>query len=134
MNVLRQSGPEAVVEEVLAAEQGRLDAMRRHDVDAVEGFLSGDLDYVFSSGKMEGKDDVVTAMRSGALRYGEDLDERDLIVRAFSDTAVLLGILEIHIKNDSGDFHGLNRFTSHWVHENGSWTMSSWQSTSLPAD
>ncbi len=134
MNVVSRTGPTDVVAEVLAAEERRLAAMRANDADALESLLADDLHYVFSSGALQGRQEVVAAMRSGAgPRYGEDLDITDVEVRAFTDSAVLLGILEMHVRGDDGDFRGRNRFTMLWVRAGSGWALSSWQSTALAA-
>jgi len=108
--------------------------MRANDADALEVLLADQLRYVYSTGKVEGKAQVVDALRSGGGRYGPDLDIRDVEIRAFDDNAVLLGIFEIHVKGADSDFRGRNRFTMHWTREGSEWKLSSWQSTAIPDD
>ncbi len=131
MNVVQQSGPTEIVDAVLAREGERLAAMRANDADALEPLLADDLHYVFSSGAVQGKTEFIDVMRGGAgPQYGEDLDISDVEILAFPDNAVLLGILEMHIKGDPG-FRGRNRFTMHWVRTDADWKLRSWQSTGL---
>jgi hypothetical protein len=131
--LIRQTGPAEVVAQALEAEERRLAAMRDHDLDTLDELLSQDLRYTFSSGKVEGHADFMAGLRSGALRYGPDLGERDLEVVAYTDNAVILGILDLHIKTETNEFHAVNRFSAHWGLDDGQWRMLSWQSTTLPA-
>lgn len=133
MNVVQQSGPSEVIAQVLARETQRLAAMRANNVDALEDLLADDLTYVFSSGKADGKTQVLEAMRAGSPTYGPELDITDVDIRAFADSVVLLGIFEIHVKGGESDYRGRNRFTMLWTRRDGSWRLSSWQSTLVPA-
>lgn len=64
------SRPEAALS-LQAVENRRFDAMVRRDLDELRTLLSDDLQYVHSSGRAQGKAELLSDLRSGALVYRE---------------------------------------------------------------
>ncbi len=129
----KMSGDNAVATAVLAAEEQRLAAMRANDAKALAPFLADDLVYVFSSAIAEDKPGYLMAIDHGTMKYEADLHIRDVEVRAFSDCAVVMGVLDSHIALYGGRHHSVNRFTMLWVRNGAQWQMSTWQSTPVPS-
>jgi len=124
-----ETGNSDVIEAVKRAEEQRLNAMRTNDAATLKELLADDLVYVFSTGFVENKIGYLTALEAGTTKYEDDLHIRDVEIRAFSENAVLTGILESHILLDGERQHLVNRFTMLWVKNENNWQLSTWQST-----
>jgi hypothetical protein len=94
--------------------------------------LADNLIYVFSAGIVENKVGQLKAIEQGTVKYEDDLHIRNVEIRAFSENAVVIGILESHIVLNGERQHLVNRFTMLWVKNENKWQMSSWQSTGIP--
>jgi ketosteroid isomerase-like protein len=125
------SGNEIVAKAVLAGEEERLGAMRANDSKRLAPLLADDLVYVFSSAIVENKAGYLMAIDHGTMKYDEDLHIRDVEVRAFHDSAIVMGVLESSITLYGGPHRSINRFTMLWTPTgtDGAWQMSMWQST-----
>ncbi len=124
-----KTGNSEVIEAVKKANEQRLAAMRTGDAVALKDLLADDLVYVFSTGFVENKAGHLKAVEQGTAKYEDDLHIRDVEIRAFSENAVLTGVLETHILLDGERQHLVNRFTMLWVKNENNWQMSTWQST-----
>ena len=129
------TGIESVARAVLDAEEHRLDAMRANDAKALAPLLADDLVYVFSSAIVENKEGYLIAIDHGTMKYDRDLHIRDVEVRAFSDNAIVMGVLESRISLYGGPHHSVNRFTMLWTPTGieRAWQISTWQSTPVPS-
>ena len=121
-----------VAKAVEQANEQRLAAMRNSDATALKELLADNLVYVFSTGIVETKAGQLKAIEQGTVKYEDDLHIRDVEIRAFSENAVVIGVLESHIVLDGERQHLVNRFTMLWVKNENKWQMSSWQSTAIP--
>jgi ketosteroid isomerase-like protein len=121
-----------VAHAVEQANEQRLSAMRRGDVAALKELLADNSIYVFSTGMVETKAGQLKAIEQGTVKYEDDLHIRDVEIRAFSDNAVVIGVLESHLVLNGERQHLVNRFTMLWVKNANKWQMSSWQSTAIP--
>ena len=124
-----ETGNSDVIEAVKRSEERRLNAMRANDAATLKELLADDLVYVFSTGFVENKTGYLAALERGTTKYEDDLHIRDVEIRAFSENAVLTGVLETHILLDGERQHLVNRFTMLWVKNENNWQMSTWQST-----
>ena len=127
------TGNETVAMAVLAAEEQRLTAMRENDARQLAPLLADNLVYVFSSAIVENKEGYLMAIDHGTMKYDQDLHIRDVEVRAFNDSAIVMGVLESRISLYGGPHHSVNRFTMLWTPSgiDGAWQMSTWQSTPI---
>ena len=123
-----------VANAVEQANEQRLSAMRRGDAAALKELLADNLVYVFSTGIVENKAGQLKAIELGTVKYEDDLSIRDVEIRAFSENAVVIGVLESHLVLNGEREHLVNRFTMLWVKNEGKWQMSSWQSTAIPQE
>lgn len=121
-----------VADAVKQANAQRLAAMRKGDAAALNELLADNLVYVFSTGIVENKAGQLKAIEHGTVKYEDDLHIRDVEIRAFSENAVVIGVLESHIALNGERQHLVNRFTMLWVKNEFKWQMSSWQSTAIP--
>lgn len=121
-----------VIEAVKQANEQRLAAMRTDDAAALKELLADDLIYVFSTGIVENKAGHLKAVEQGTVKYEDDLHIRNVEIRAFSENAVVIGVLESHIVLNGARQKLVNRFTMLWVKNENKWQMSTWQSTAIP--
>lgn len=132
IKIKTEKGNADVIEAVKRANEQRLVAMQTGDAAALKELLSDDLVYVFSTGFAENKIGHLKAVEQGTVKYEDDLHIRDVEIRAFSDNAVLTGVLESHIVLNDERQHLINRFTMLWVKNEDKWQMNTWQSTAVP--
>lgn len=123
-----------VANAVEQANEQRLSAMRRGDAAALKELLADNLVYVFSTGIVENKIGQLQAIEHKTVKYEDDLHIRDVKIRAFSENAVVIGVLESHLVLNGERQHLVNRFTMLWVKNDNKWQMSSWQSTAIPQE
>ena len=123
-----------VAKAVEQANEQRLTAMRKGDAAALKELLADNLVYVFSTGFVENKAGQLKAIEQGTVKYEDDLHIRDVEIRAFSENAVVIGVLESHLVLNGERQHLVNRFTMLWVKNDNKWQMSSWQSTAIPQE
>jgi len=112
-------------------EQGKQAALKG-DSSFAEKYFAEDYVGIGGNGQMRTKAEVIQMYTSGALKY-EAIDERNVRIRAYGDTAVVN--TEATVKatlNDkpiSGDFRAI--FI--WVKSNGSWKQVAFQTTPIAA-
>ena len=123
-----------VVKAVEQANEQRLTAMRNGDAAALKELLADNLVYVFSTGFVENKAEQLKAIEQGTVKYEDDLHIREVEIRAFSENAVVMGVLESHLVLNGVRQKLVNRFTMLWVKKDNKWQMSSWQSTAIPQE
>jgi len=107
---------------VLAADDARLDAMARMDVDALAPILADELVFVHTNGHQDDKPAYLDALRSGRLRY-RALTRREPSVRVAGNTAILTGMLTIEATVRGEDHTAQARFLSVWTKDGSRWRM-----------
>jgi ketosteroid isomerase-like protein len=116
---------------VRAAEAARIQAFVSNDVPTLERLLADDLTYTHSSGLMDGKAQLIDALRSGRTRY-LSMTPDDVKVRIYGDVAVLTGRMAVRVNNNGQALDLQLRFTSAYVRHAGAWQFVAWQSTRVP--
>lgn len=120
-----------IAEKIKALDLERLAAAARNDVEAYEKFLADDLTYIHSSGKLDGKKELLESIKSGKTKYSK-FETKDVSVRAYGTAAIVNG--EAHVEVQVGEEKRTNHilFTDVWVKRAGKWQMVSWNATKLP--
>ena len=121
-----------IAQDVREVEKRRIQHMTGNDLTQLERVLSDDLIYTHSSGRVESKEQFLSALRSGEIKY-EAMDHEDVEVKVYGDTAVLTGRSEVKLKSKGEDRSFPIRFTLVYAKQEGQWRMVAWQSTRLPA-
>ena len=120
------------MDEILALEKRRIEAMTNQDAKALDEILADDLMYTHSGGRTETKAEFISnSTKAGGTRY-HGLTQEDVKVRQYGDTAILTGHGIVHVESNSGDRKFPIRFIDIYVKQDGAWRMVSWQSTKLP--
>ena len=117
---------------LLKADAARCSAMLAHDINALEPLLADDIVYTHSSAVVDTKQQYLSAMREGRLRY-LGIHPQDVNVRLYGTVAVMNGRAAMHVKVEGNEKHLDNLFQSVWVEREGRWQMASWASTLVPA-
>ena len=119
------------MDEIIALENRRIEAMIKQDTHALGEILADDLSYVHSTARVETKAEFIAALTSGKTRY-QSIDREDVKVRQFGDTAVVTGLAKFHVNANGNDIKFQVRFTDVYAKRDGVWRMVAWQSTKIP--
>lgn len=115
------------MDEIIALENRRVEAMVKGDVKALGEILADDLIYTHSSAKIDTKVSFIEAISSGRSNY-KSVERKDVKVSQYGDTAVVTGHAEFHV----GDNKFAARFIDVYAKRDGAWQMVAWQSTKVP--
>jgi len=115
------------MDEIIALENRRVEAMTKGDANALDEILADDLIYTHSTARIDTKASFIEAITSGRSNY-RSVERKDVNVRQFGDSAVVTGHAKFHV----GDNKFEARFIDVYAKRNGSWQMVAWQSTKLP--
>lgn len=115
------------MDEIIALENRRVEAMTKGDANALDEILADDLIYTHSTARIDTKASFIEAITSGRSNY-RSVERKDVNVRQFGDSAVVTGHAKFHV----GDNKFEARFIDVYARRNGSWQMVAWQSTKLP--
>ena len=115
------------MDEIIALEDRRIEAMTKGDVQALEEILADDLIYTHTTAKIDTKSSFIEAISSGCSNY-RSVEREDVKVRQFGDSAVVTGQAKLHV----GDNKFEAEFIDVYAKRNGAWQMVAWQSTRLP--
>ena len=119
------------MDEIIALENRRTEAMINQDVPVLEEILADDLSYTHSTARMESKAEFIAALTSGRTEY-RSIDRKDVRVRQYGDTAVVTGQAKMHVSGNGRDNRFEIRFLNVYAKRQGVWQMVAWQSTKLP--
>jgi ketosteroid isomerase-like protein len=126
--------PDRIRDEVLQAENARVQAVLKADLAALDPMLASDLTYCHASGVVDEKKQLLDKIKSGELKY-EAFQHRDQAVRVYGNTAVLTGVTALRLGAPAQGGTALDavmRFTAVYVKQNGRWQLVAWQTTRLP--
>ena len=115
------------MDEILALEDRRIEAMIKGDVKALEEILADDLIYTHTTARLDTKASFIEAIASGRSNY-KSVERKDVEVRDLGDTAVVTGQARFHVGNNKFEA----RFIDVYAKRDGAWQMVAWQSTRLP--
>ncbi len=123
--------PGGVEADVLRADDGRFDAMKRGDWAALDAALAEDLTYVHSTARLESKAEHVANLRAGKPHY-RGIAPRDRKVRVHGGVGVVNGVSEMHVENAGEEQRFTVRYLAVYTLAGGHWRMIAWQSTRQP--
>lgn len=113
---------------LLAAEDARFRAMIVADRKGMERWLDEDLEYVHSTGVVEGRDQLIKAIASRRMRYlAVEPVERYVSILA-RGVALVHGIARFRVSAGEGPEDLLLHYTAVYVERGGDWRLRSWQS------
>ena len=115
------------MDEILALEDRRIEAMTSGDIKTLGEILADDLIYTHTTARLETKGSFIEAIVSGRTNY-KSVERKDVEVRNLGDTAVVTGQARFHVGNNKFEA----RFIDVYAKRNGAWQMVAWQSTRVP--
>lgn len=122
---------EETEESIRQVEHHRLQAMIHLNFAALDSILAEELTYTHTNGRVDGKSQLLSAMRSGSLRY-ESIEFVEAQIRIYGAAAVVTGTASMKVKTGNQQLSFQARFTDVYVKQNSLWKMIAWQSTRIP--
>jgi ketosteroid isomerase-like protein len=119
------SGIEA---EVLRADDGRFEAMRKGDWVGLDAALADDLVYVHSTARQESKAEHIANLRAGKPHY-RGIAPRDRRVRIHGGVGIVNGVSDMHVERDGKENRFTVRYLAVYAKAGANWRMVAWQST-----
>lgn len=115
---------------IIELDRQRMAALARMDIAAASEFLSDDLVWTHTSGRVDSKESQIASMELGEIVYSR-YDPLDMKAQEYGDFVVLTGKADIHV-NFRGTLYPLDvRFTDGWSRMNGKWKMVFWHATTF---
>jgi hypothetical protein len=108
-------------------EQHRMAALKG-DPGFSEKYLAADYLGSGADGRLITKEQEIQMLRSGAVKY-EAIDERDVQVRVYGDTAIVSALASVKMSVNRKPVMGDHRVTFVWVKQEGNWKLTSFQAT-----
>lgn len=120
-------------DDLLAAEQSRLEHLVASNYAKLAELLTDDLIHVHASGSVDGKTSFLATIEA-QLEFME-MDRGDLEVRIYGDVAVVTGPLKQTVRIKATDeIVVVEIFTTQvWRRQSGSWLMSNFHATRTAA-
>ncbi len=108
-------------------EQSRQAALKG-DASFLEKYLTDNYVGIGGDGRMITKDQDIQMLKSGTIKY-EAIDERDVKVRVYGDTAILNALASLKLTVNGRPISGDHCATFVWVKQEGNWKEASFQAT-----
>ena len=118
----------SVEQQLVKAEKEWADALVKGDEATVARLEADDITTVQDDGSVTTKKDDLTNLKSGDTKF-TSLEESDVHVREYGNTAVVTGSYHAKGTNKGKAFDENGRFTDTWVKRNGRWQAVASQDT-----
>ena len=105
-------------------------AALKGDAGFLEKYLTDDYLGIGGDGRLITKDQDLQMLKSGAIKY-EAIDERDVKVRVYGDTAIVSALASVKLTVDGKPIRSDHRATFVWVKQEGNWKEASFQATRI---
>jgi ketosteroid isomerase-like protein len=116
-------GPAAAEQEIRAMERQWNTARVQADVATLDRILAADWTVTHGDGTINTKAEYLADLKSGARKFSADVQEDELTVRVYGDTAVAAGQSDSKVTYHGRPSGGALRFTRVYVKRNGRWMM-----------
>jgi ketosteroid isomerase-like protein len=117
--------------EIDQLEQNWRDAVLHRNAAAMDTLLADDYIAITSNGTLQSKEQTLTSLRSGALRFAS-IEFSDRKVRFYGQTALVTSRAEVSGTTAEGDVSGSYRYTRVYVRdERGSWKVVSFEASRI---
>lgn len=117
---------------VLTAEDERFAAMVSADPDEIRRRLSADLVYTHSNASVENREQLITTIVGGRMKYHEVRPEERNVWFAGDDTAIVRGRGRFRVQAGDTPLELRLRYLAIYVREDGTWKLREWQSLREP--
>ena len=116
---------------VIDLDRKRMQAMGAKDYATLEAVIADELIYTHSTARIDTKESLIGAMKSGATVY-TSVEPSNVKAQDFGDVVVLTGEAQIKVVSKGTPNAFGVRFLDVYARRSGSWQMVTWQSTKLP--
>jgi ketosteroid isomerase-like protein len=117
--------------EILQLEEKFVAAVVSNDAAAVDAIVADDWKLVTSDGSVVDRATIIGWLKAGRLHFDSYKTSKDIDVRTYGDTAVVIGIGHSVGSLDGENFEARERFTDVFVKTDGQWKCVSTQTTTL---
>ncbi|MFM7697468.1 MAG: nuclear transport factor 2 family protein [Limnohabitans sp.] len=118
-------------EEVLQAEQSRLDSQMQNNLENMQLLLDDDLVYVRNSAVVDSKASYLDSMRIGQTIY-DLIEHSNDAVRVHGCVAILTGLGKYDVRISQKPLNLKLRYHSIWHKSHGKVKLVSWHATKVP--
>jgi len=119
-------------EEVRALERLWNDARAKADVATLDRILADEWTVTHANGTTDSKARYLADLKSGARKFTGSVEEREVVVRFYGDTAIVTGSSDSTVSLNGQAQGGALHFTRVFVKRNGAWRMVVTQATTRP--
>jgi len=119
-------------QEVRQVHRSRLQALVSADLNRLDKILADDLIYISPIGKVQTKAEIVSDLKSGALRVSS-IEQGEPGVRVYGDAAVVVYLTTSKFSDNGKEYNNEIRATSVYVRRDGRWQLVSQQLTRVAA-
>ncbi|HJZ69046.1 MAG TPA: nuclear transport factor 2 family protein [Blastocatellia bacterium] len=128
MKADKASNNGAAEQEVKQTHKERLQALVNADISKLDKIVGDDLIYISPVGKVQTKAEIVSDLKSGALKVSS-IEQGDPNVRIFGNTAVVTYLTTSKFVDNGREYNNQIRSTSVYVKRSGHWQLVSQQMT-----
>jgi len=119
-------------QEVRAVERLWNDARAKADVATLDRILVDEWTVTHANGATDSKARYLADLKSGARKFTGTVEEKDVVVRFYGDTAIVTGSSDSTVSLNGQAQGGALHFTRVFVKQNGVWRMVVTQATTRP--
>lgn len=125
------ASPPPTARELLAADAARTEATVAADTATLERVLADDLSYGHANGRLQGKNEFLESLRTGALRYRAFTTD-ETAARAYGCAGIVTGKAAAEIDSGGQSDSFKLRYTATYARQHGRWVLVAYQSVRLP--
>jgi hypothetical protein len=116
---------------LLAADAARMQAMVAGDGAALERVLADDLSYGHSDGRVQGKSELLEALRTGKMRY-RTLTAEGAAARVYGCAGIVTARVAAEVETPERTLSLVLRYTATYAWRDDHWALVAYQSVRLP--
>ena len=121
-----------VEDQIKKMEHDRAQAAMKADAETLGSSMTDDYMMITPSGTVEDKTTVLNSFKSGDRKIESiELDDSDMKVRVYGNTAVVTGSSTVKSTNKGEDMSGKYRYTRVYVKQGGKWKTAAFQQTKV---
>jgi uncharacterized protein (TIGR02246 family) len=121
-----------VEDQIKKMEHDRAQAAMKADAETLGSSMTDDYMMITPSGTVEDKTTVLNSFKSGDRKIESvELDDSDMKVRVYGNTAVVTGSSTVKATNKGEDMSGKYRYTRVYVKQGGKWKTAAFQQTKV---
>ena len=124
---------EGLTTAIKAAEQARCAAMLANDNTALGALLDPRLQFHHATGAVDSKDAYMAKMAAGRIQYLGINWSEEVVIALGDSAAVLTGRMNTDVRVEGVDKALINRVTTVWSQNDGTWQLVTFQSTPMAA-